>query len=285
MAVWLRMLAVGALLLGGGAAAAQERVEFPSLDAAATPLVGHLLRPAGPGPHPAVVFLHGCGGLYRRNGGIVERETDWAARLVGRGYAVLMVDSFTPRGHQRMCAPDAFAIDTYLARPKDAYGALRWLQAQPFVRPDRVGVVGWSQGGGTVLFSVREASLGRPADLPDGDFRAAVAFYPASCADRFHKLPWTSRIPLLVLAGDKDVWTPAAPCLAFVAGAAARGAPVWMKVYDGAVHDFDWPGMAVQELPAFRTAAGVVPLVGMEPAARADALERLPAFLDRYLKP
>lgn len=265
-------------------AAAQERVGFASLDAAGTPLVAHLLRPADAERHPAVVFLHGCGGLYRRDGAIVERETDWAERLVGRGYVVLMVDSFTPRGVRRMCEADRFAMEIYLSRPKDAYAALLWLQAQPFVRPERVGVVGWSQGGGTVLFGIREDSLGRPAALPHGDFRAAVAFYPASCGDRYHRRPWTSRIPLLVLAGDRDVWTPAAPCLAFVSGAAARGAAVWMKRYEGAVHDFDWPGMAVQERPEFRTASGAVPVLGMDPAARADALERVPEFLDRYLK-
>jgi hypothetical protein len=40
---------------------------------------------------------------------------------------------------------------------------------------------------------------------------------------------------------------------------------------------------AVLRLPAYRTRAGVVPIVGTEPAARQDAIARVPAFLARYL--
>jgi hypothetical protein len=39
----------------------------------------------------------------------------------------------------------------------------------------------------------------------------------------------------------------------------------------------------VHESPQFRTAAGVVPIQGTNPAARQDALTRVPVFLDRYL--
>ena len=50
------------------AAAAQERVQFPSLGGdngpsrAPTLLDGYLFRPAGGDRRPAVVFLHACGG-------------------------------------------------------------------------------------------------------------------------------------------------------------------------------------------------------------------------------
>jgi len=36
-------------------------------------------------------------------------------------------------------------------------------------------------------------------------------------------------------------------------------------------------------LPAYRTRAGVVPIIGTDPAGRQDALTRVPAFLSRYL--
>jgi hypothetical protein len=93
------------------------------------------------------------------------------------------------------------------------------------VRPDRVGVVGWSEGGGAVLFAIGGQSPGQQAQLPQGEFRAAVAFYPASCNER-RQGAWTSTIPLLVLIGVEDVWTPAAPCKELLNGAAARGAEV-----------------------------------------------------------
>lgn len=262
-------------------------MKFASLDATATQpatmLDGYLLKPAGAGPHPALVFLHGCGGLISRSGSIQARETDWAARLTALGYVVLMVDSLTPRIQGEMCSQSGFKLPIYLSRPKDLYAALRYLQAQPDVRPDRVGVMGWSQGGGTILLGIRADSLGRPAELPHGDFRVAVAFYPGSCRDRVHRVPWTSTIPLLVLLGESDNWSPAEPCQAFVAGAVRRGSPVELRVYPGAYHDFDWPNLSMRNLTAYRTAAGVVPIIATDPAAREDALLRVPDFLARYL--
>ena len=52
----------------GLAVAAQELVHFPSFEdngpgRSSTVLNGYLSRPTGEGQHPAVIFLHGCGGL------------------------------------------------------------------------------------------------------------------------------------------------------------------------------------------------------------------------------
>lgn len=286
---WVRMIFLVAALTPGCAFVGTPRVDvrFPSLDAEAghepTLLNGYLFKPEGGETHPALVFLHGCGGLRNSHGQIESREANWAARFTRLGYVVLLVDSLSPRGHGEMCSQGGFSRTVYLDRPKDAYGALRYLQAQPFVRPDRIGLVGWSQGGGVVLLSVRSNSLGRPSDLPAGDFRAAVAFYPASCRDRAHRLPWTSPIPLLVLVGDRDNWTPAVPCKAFVDGAVERGSKIEMRIYPDAYHDFDWPNNPLHELPAYRTSAGVIPIAGTDLAARADALKRVQEFLGRYL--
>jgi dienelactone hydrolase len=283
-----RLLVAAGLLLWCGAAAAQDLVHFPSSDdngpgQPATVLDGYLLRPAGDGRHPAVVFLHGCGGLFDRIGGRVEPgERDWAGELTGRGYAVLMVDSFRPRDRGEQCSPRDRDPELYRKRPRDAYGALLFLQTQSFVRPDRVAVIGWSQGGGAVLLAIGAQSLGRPAQLPQGDFGAAVAFYPTSCNTQFKGASWTSAIPLLVLVGDGDVLNPALPCKSFLEGAAARGAAIEMQIYPGAYHHFDWPDVPRHELPFLRNAEGAVPIYGTDPAARQDAFSRVPAFLGRY---
>jgi dienelactone hydrolase len=275
--------ALVALLLWSSPAQAQETGLFRSLDGT-TELDGYLYRPAGGGRHPAVVGLHGCSGLFSRaTGAIAPIYRDWAAELSQRGYVVLLVDSFHPRNHGEMCSIQGFELDLYRTRPKDAYGALWYLQSQPFVRGDRIGLVGWSQGGGVTLFSIGAQSLGRPANLPQGDFRAAVAFYPGSCNVERQPADWTSRIPLLVLIGAEDVWTPAAPCKAFLDGAIGRGAPIETQIYPGAYHAFDAPNQPRRELPEYRTRAGVVPIIGTDPAARQDALARVPAFLARYL--
>jgi dienelactone hydrolase len=272
-----------ALLLWCDAAMAQDSVHFRSLDGT-TELDGYLYRPAGEGRHPAVVGLHGCSGLFSRaTGAIAPIYREWAAELNRLGYVVLLVDSFRPRNHGEMCSVQGFELELYRTRPKDAYGALWYLQSQPFVRGDRIGLIGWSQGGGVALFSIGAQSLGRPPNLPQGDFRAAVAFYPGSCNIERQPSDWTSHIPLLVLMGAEDVWTPLAPCKTFLDGAIGRGAAIETQIYPGAYHGFDAPNQYRLELPAYRTRAGVVPIVGTDPAGRQDALTRVPGFLARYL--
>lgn len=248
-------------------------------------LDGHLFRPAGEGRHPAVVGLHGCSGMFSRGTGLLTAlYRAWARELTERGYVLLLVDSFGPRRHGEMCSIGGFDLALYRKRPMDAYGALRHLQAQPFVRGDRIGLIGWSQGGGVTLYAMGPERRGRPAELPQGDFRAAVAFYPGACNDRRHSSPWTSAVPLLVLLGAEDVWTPTAPCKEFLRGAIARGSRIELQVYPGAYHGFDAPDSRRRELPAYITRAGVVPIVGTDPAARADALAHVPAFLATFLK-
>lgn len=281
---WLGVLLTAIGALASSAASAQELVHFPSLDTGRTVLDGYLYRPQGAGPHPAVIGLHGCSGMMGANGGVLPIEFAWAYRLNSAGYGVLLVDSFGPRLHGEMCSQTGFNLGIYHDRPKDAYGALAWLQTQPDIRPDRIGVLGWSQGGGVVLLSIGNHSLGRPAGLMQPDFHAAVAFYPASCGNRLEPEDWTTDIPLLVLQGEADVWTPAPRCEEFIGAAAARGASVSMQLYPGAYHAFDAPNVSIRELPKYVTRAGVVPIVGTDPAARADVMQRVPAFFARYLK-
>lgn len=277
------------LLLAVSGAQAQERVKFASLDGkdgnVPTTLDGYLFRPTKSAAQaPFVVFLHGCGGLISdRSHKIMSREIEWAGQLNAQGIGVLMVDSFTPRGSGEMCSRSGFKEWLYKRRPADAYGALTYLQSQSFVAKDRIGVMGWSNGGGATLFAVGKKSLGRPADFAGPDFRAAIAFYPGSCSEERLGAGWTTSIPLLILVGSLDVWTPAKPCEAVAREAIARGAPVEFHVYDGAYHDFDWPHLKRHELTAFTTSKGVVPISGEDPAAHADAIKRVQAFLANRL--
>jgi hypothetical protein len=64
---------------------------------------------------------------------------------------------------------------------------------------------------------------------------------------------------------------------------AARGAAIFVQAYPGAYHDFDWPELKRNDRPEFTTAGGVRPITGTDPAARADALQRVPVFLASYL--
>src|ERR1700730_2503952 len=165
------------LLLWCGTATAQDSVHFKSLDGT-TELDGYLYRPAGEGRHPAVVGLERCSGLFSRaTGAIAPIYREWAAELNRLGYVVLMVDSFRPRNHGEMCSIQGFELDLYRARPKDAYGALWYLQSHSFVRAARTRPIVGTQGGGFALFPIGAQIPGRPPNLPQGNFRAAVAFY------------------------------------------------------------------------------------------------------------
>jgi dienelactone hydrolase len=284
----LLLIALLAVSTACGSAVAQQKVQFPALDgkdgAAPTRLDGYLFRPDGPGPYPAIVFMHGCGGLFSRaTNAIVSHETAWRQQLVDKGFAVLMVDGFTPRDTVEMCSRTGFKEWLYLRRPGDAYAALLYLQAQSFVTRDRIGLMGWSNGGGAVLMAVAALGRGRPAGFAGPDFRAAVAFYPGSCSEQRLGTDWRTSIPLLILIGQKDVWTPAKPCQELAQGAASRGAPVTFQAYPGAYHDFDWPGLKRRELTSYTTRSGVVPITGEDPAARTDALDRVTAFLTRHI--
>jgi dienelactone hydrolase len=211
-------------------------------------LTGVLRKPGGPGPFPAVVLMHGCGGIQPGN------ET-WASDLTRWGYVTLLVDSFTPRGLSEICTN--FGRLGVGDRTLDAYGALDHLQSLPFVDKDRVALMGWSHGGRVVLFALSEHR--RPTT---GGFRAAVALYPY--CDYY-----SMYAPMLILIGDADDWTPAVRCDGF------KGhATIALKVYKGALHSFDNPGPP-------RTYLGHA--LGYDHAATADARNMVREFLAGHL--
>jgi dienelactone hydrolase len=278
---WLAKAMLALLLAVSAQARATETVSFPSLDGPLTggkptELRGLVMRPNGLGPFPAIVALHGCGGLFKE-GALVAREAAWAKLLASHGYVVLFPDSFGPRGVTTDCEGN---VRAWAERSYDAYGALRYLQAQSFIIGERIGVMGWSHGGGTVIFAIAPNSIARPADLPKGDFRAAVAFYPAWCSRL--SPDWKPDIPFLLEIGAEDDSIQPAPCIERAESAKAGGAPMQIKVYDDAVHDFDWPG---DTLHTIISPSGKAAHYGVNEDARADALVRVLAFFDARLKP
>lgn len=139
-----------ALMLAAQAASAQDIVTFPSTARDGATLTGYLYRPAAAQPAPAIVALHGCGGLFNRRGEMASRHADWAARLVAAGYVVLFPDSFRSRGFESVCETRERRV-VPRDRGGDAAGAADWLAQQPFVDGQRMAVLGWSHGGSSVL--------------------------------------------------------------------------------------------------------------------------------------
>jgi dienelactone hydrolase len=252
---------------------------------APTAIDGWLMRPEGAGPFPAVVLLHGCAGLYTKTGNeLAHRDREYAERFVKEGYVALLPDSFSARGASEICSHHERTIRPAYERNRDAYGALVWLEHQPFVRADRVGLLGWSNGGITVLAAVAQKTHSRPADLAH-DFRVAVAFYP-DCRQTLSRQDWAPPVaPLHILIGEVDDWTPAGPCLTLVNEARANGAILDIVVYPGAYHDFDDPEMPVHVRHNVATTESGTATIGMNPAARADAIERVSRIFRDALGP
>ncbi|RAI38928.1 dienelactone hydrolase family protein [Rhodoplanes roseus] len=268
------MALISAVLAGGTAAAAgPETVTFPGRDLT---LSGVVFRPDGAGPFPAVVALHGCAGLGKER--LDPRYRDWAETLTGKGFVVLFPDSFGSRGLGSQCRVRPRTVSAERDRVADADAARRFLQTQPSVLPDRISLLGWSNGGSTVLWTVRpQARIERGSP----DFRSAVAMYPG-CA-RLVPRAWSSRVPILILIGGADDWTPASACEQMVAGARGRSARATLEIYPGAYHDFDAPDrpIRVHSGLAFSADGSGRAHTGTNPAARADAFQKVPAFLAR----
>lgn len=202
---------------------ARERGETPKPPQS---IEGYLSKPEGAGPFPAIVYLHGCGGLS-------ENTRQRVARLLtGWGYVSLAVDSFSTRGIKEACTglPE---------RRGDALGALSYLSKLPFVDSKRIALVGASQGGIVTLQLVSTGAVTQAQifDMPeDLSFRAAVAYYP-KCRFASDELI----LPTLIMIGELDDWSPANDCESFMKRRAGRGAPVDLIVYPGAYHAFDVP--------------------------------------------
>jgi dienelactone hydrolase len=227
------LLVIGlASTLGTADSRAGSLVEFPNLsDRTPAKLLGYLARPdtglSGllanradrAGPYPAVVVLHGCGGISSHSAQIADKLGSW-------GYAALTVASLGPRGIASRCGGGGSLDQAF-----DAYAARRYLSQLDFVDPAHVAVLGQSMGGLAVL-NVGDRDLA--AQYFNERFRAAIAFYPG-CG-----IPAASMTaPTLILIGEADETSPMERCREMVAHARPDGALIALTVYPGAYHAFD----------------------------------------------
>ena len=288
MATVARVVLAVCLLAGPGAqSAAGETLELPFT----------LTKPAGPGPFPAVVILHDCSGLGPKSSGAPWR---WSTVLTERGYVTVWPDSFAPRGRPKgVCVDAAPPRITFDERAGDAFAALAYLRALPFVDAKRVAVMGGSHGGSSTLASIVDT----PGNAERGSigFSAAIALYPA-CGRSFGS--WTvkrtkdsgkpnlayegafkPRAPLLILIGELDDWTPVEPCRRLAAAAQTAGYPVEIKIYPAAHHSFDSkaPIRFVAGRININAATGRGATTGGNAEAWEDAIGRVERFLSQHL--
>jgi carboxymethylenebutenolidase len=161
-------------------------------------------------------------------GSLSTRHQLWGRFWAEHGYVAIHVDSFTPRGYGKGFAKGSInsrppEVSANFARPKDAYGALRYL----VTRADVV-----SRG---VMF------------------RAAIAQYPG-CGIESNNPPRTISIPLLLtVAGNDDEVSPFR-CQQLAARMMNQGATVRFLWFEGASRGYDSPDAKTQSVDANRQA-------------------------------
>ncbi len=155
-------------------------------------IVGYLTKPEGNGPFPAIVLLHGSRGIGYN---VSEVWPDFLNKL---GYVTLVVASWDSRsdivdGHGMKGRHKGDLVGG------DALGAADFLADQPFVDKTKLGVMGFSMGGGVInryLLKRQRRSTHR------NKFKAAVSFY-GLCRKRDPAVR-NYGVPLLMLVGDKN---------------------------------------------------------------------------------
>jgi len=149
------------------------------------PLPATVVRPAKlrrGGRLPVIVYVYG-GPSAPQVRDAWGRDLLWANLLASHGYAVVTIDNRSATGLSKTLE-DTSHLKLMSAREvSDLEAAVRWLKAQSWVDPARVGVWGWS-GGGTFTLQLMTHTR---------EFRAGVAV--AAVTDfRYYDTVWTERL-------------------------------------------------------------------------------------------
>jgi dienelactone hydrolase len=175
-------------------------------------LAGVWLQPAGDGPFPAVIFVHGRG-----SGKDSPRNVVIAQHLADVGIAAVLFDL---SGHGESSSDPRDGDASYV---DDVAAVAAWVRSHPRFDNERIGVAGSSLG---AVIAVQALIAGRirPATM--------VLRAPPLEACDFAAID----VPSLVLIGTED------PLLPGVREGAARSHAVTLAVVSGAGHLFEEPG-------------------------------------------
>jgi carboxymethylenebutenolidase len=193
-----------------------------------------LRRPDANGPCPAVIVVHE---IY----GVTPYVEEVARNLADQGYVALAPELFWNIGPVPDFSDRASFMrfrqqldDRKILASLDA--TVTYLQNQPFVRGDRIGIVGFCMGG---YYAFLEAAR-------NDAIRAVVDFYGAPLkGETSETRPVTPmqtapnlHIPFLGLFGAEDPSTPADQIEELETILRSTGRPVDVVVYPGAKHAF-----------------------------------------------
>lgn len=232
-------------------------------------IIVNLAVPKGappPGGWPAVILLHGSGGLHETDGegddlGPCSSKLHvqfqmWRDLLTEQGYVVAMPASFYSRG---FCEWNDDDRDRLVLRVFDVRATEDWLCQQSAIDCDRMALFGFSNGASVALMSVQDdLSVTHDARLreagPNRPVRGVIAYYPGcgfegeltSSTDPDQLDQFYSPIaPVLVQHAERDHLLDDCeesrdPQVELVDLAAGRSGDSFdLRIYDGARHGFD----------------------------------------------
>jgi len=225
---------------------------------------GYLAQPATSGRYPAVVVIQEIWGVNSHIQGVTDR-------LPSQGYVGFAPALFHREG--RMTLGLYEEMETALARLgrctdanilADVKAAVAYVKAQPFVDPQRIGIVGFCFGG--------RVSYQAACNIPD--LKAAVVFYGGRILQPLGgagpaPVEQTANItaPVLGLFGEED-GNPSPADVAKIADELNKhGKTYEFHMYPGCGHGFHCDGRA-----------------SYRPEAAKDAWAKTMAWFDKYLK-
>ncbi len=251
-----------------GASAAETKINFSSLDKSQTyQLSGTLYLPDGASsPVPAIVLVHGTSGINQV--GKLYREP-----VLGAGIAIFEVDFKTGIFTGPMDRPHP---DSFLPM---AFAALKELRKNPAIDPNRIGIMGFSLGGGITMRTAVEENRQKWMGSEKG-FVCHAAFYPVSkpLIKIIEHSSGLTGVPIIVFYGTED---------SYGEGKAVPELKTLLKKkfnfdlttveYAGATHDFNRSG------PSFSyrdpAAIGGTATIKWDPDAANDSVTKVVAFL------
>ena len=245
--------------------AEESSVNFTSADKDAGKILAYLDKPdSGSGPYPAVVIMHGGGGVHRWTTNFASTISDW-------GYVTLVIDTYGSR-NIRSTDQIGYKHGAFL-QIADVYGGYRFLSKLDFVDAKRIAILGFSRGGHTALNAIGEEKslpyyldkgLARP-----GDFAVAVAIYP-NCRDQDNVV---HKAPVLILIGDRDRDYNLDCSADVVNRSKASGLKSALHIYPGVTHSYF--SKRIRNLHKEHE---------YDPSAVADTKRRVKAFLAKHLR-
>ena len=174
---------------------------------------------------PLVIAVAGSNGW-------AEHHHEYLEKYRKNGIATFELCSFQSRGISSTVGDQTTVTTAMMVL--DAYSAFEVLVKNPMINPNKIGITGWSLGGGVSLFSAWQPL--KNSINPNLKFAAHLPLYPP-CIVMPTILDF-GESPIHILIGELDNWTPAKACEELV-NELGGNSNIELTIYPNSHHSFD----------------------------------------------